>query len=135
SKLLYVALLGLMVLLLAACSGDDNANENANSGKNNDGNSKDSGELSGEVEFMTISLLPTFEEYLNNLKEEFESQHPNVTVTINDVPYDQVEQIILTSASSGDLPDVMNLNTEFVKKIGALGALVDMEKEAADVKD
>ncbi|GGA79488.1 ABC transporter substrate-binding protein [Ornithinibacillus halotolerans] len=135
SKLLYVALLGLMVLLLAACSGDDNANENANSGKNNDGNSNDNGELSGEVEFMTISLLPTFEEYLNNLKEEFESQHPNVTVTINDVPYDQVEQIILTSASSGDLPDVMNLNTEFVKKIGALGALVDMEKEAADVKD
>ncbi|MFC4557855.1 ABC transporter substrate-binding protein [Virgibacillus kekensis] len=131
---LLLGLLGIMLILFAACSGDEtsgNSNNDANAG---DTEGKD-GELSGEVEFMTISLFPTFEEYLNGLKEDFEKLHPDVTVTINDVPYDQVEQYVLTAASSGDLPDVMNLNTEFVKKIGAMGGLVNMDEAAADVKD
>ncbi|MUK87393.1 extracellular solute-binding protein [Ornithinibacillus sp. L9] len=124
-----------MLFLFAACSNDSGSESDGDQGSGNDNEGTDSGELAGEVEFMTISLLPAFEDYLNNLKDEFESMHPDVTVTINDVPYDQVEQIILTSASSGDLPDVMNLNTEFVKKIGAMGALVNMDEAAADVKD
>lgn len=135
SKLFLVALLGFMLLLFAACSEASDSKEKTDNGNKEGEDTADSEELSGEVEFMTISLLPAFEDYLNNLKKEFESQHPNVTVTINDVPYDQVEQIVLTSASSGNLPDVMNLNTEFVKKIGALGALVNMDEAAADVKD
>ncbi|MFD2044532.1 ABC transporter substrate-binding protein [Ornithinibacillus salinisoli] len=134
-RFLLISLLGIMLLLFAACSDDSGSSSDETDNGNDDGDSADTEELSGEVEFMTISLLPTFEDYLNNLKAEFENLHPNVTVTINDVPYDQVEQYVLTNASSGDLPDVMNLNTEFVKKIGAMGALVNMDEAAADVKD
>ncbi|GEL77064.1 ABC transporter substrate-binding protein [Tenuibacillus multivorans] len=138
---LCLMMLAIVGLFLVACSDSeggtsDDPEENA-SQETEGGSSSESasGELSGEVEFMTISLLPAFEDYLNNLKDEFESMHPDVTVTINDVPYDQVSQVVLTQASSGSLPDVMNLNTEFVKKVAANGALVNMDEAADDVKD
>ena len=128
-KMMLFVMLVTAMAVLSACSGDDSEETNVDA----DANGLEG--LSGEIEFMTISLSPTFDDYLNDLKESFEAEHENVTVTIRDVPFDQVEQIILTSASSGDLPDVMNLNTNFVKKIGANGALVNMDEAAADVKD
>lgn len=130
-SLLLMLVLGAMLFFMAACSDDDAGEAKGDSPDD----VKESGELSGEVEFMTISLSPTFDEYLNNLKETFETENPKVKVSIRDVPYEQVEQIILTSAASGNMPDVMNLNTEFVKKIAANGALVNMDEAAADVKD
>ncbi|MDC3413813.1 sugar ABC transporter substrate-binding protein [Aquibacillus sp. 3ASR75-11] len=150
AKFLLMLVLGMMLITFTACSDGDETSagdtedtttneENTDNTGDNTGDTADtsgsSDELSGEVEFMTISLLPAFEDYLNGLKESFESEHPGVTVKINDVPYDQVEQLVLTKAASGDLPDVMNLNTDFVKKAGAKGALVNMDEAAADVKD
>lgn len=147
-KIVLIVLLSIMLAVFAACSGEDTDanNENANNVNetvNNDQNDNDDNneanasedELSGDIEFMTISLLPAFEDYLNDLTEKFEEMHPGVKVTINDVPYDQVEQLVLTYAAGDNLPDVMNLNTDFVKKVGALGALVNMDEAAADVKD
>ncbi|MFC4025092.1 ABC transporter substrate-binding protein [Oceanobacillus longus] len=140
-KLLMMLVLGAILVFITACSGDDAEETDATDNdaeETSEDTSADEGSsdaLSGEIEFMTISLSPTFDEYLNDLKVDFEAEHPEVTVTVRDVPYDQVEQIILTSASSGDMPDVMNLNTEFVKKIAANGALVNMDEAAADVKD
>lgn len=136
-KQLTILLLGLILVLLAACSGGNesgtNNASNANEVENTEGN--DSGELTGEIEFMTLSLFPTFEDYLTELKDAFEEEHPGVTVTINDVPMDQAQQIVSTQAAGGQLPDVMNLNTDFVKSIAANGALVNMDEAAADVKD
>lgn len=131
-------LLGSLALMLTACSGGetDETGSVENEGNNQEVESTESGgDLSGEVEFMTIALLPTFEDYFNDLIDEFEEMHPEVNVTLRDIPFDQVEQVILTSASGGTLPDVMNLNTEFVKTIGATGALANMDEHAADVKD
>lgn len=124
-----------MLFVIAACSDDSDTSDGSSGDSDADAAGDESEGLSGEIEFMTISLSPAFDDYLNNLKKEFESEHENVTVNLRDVPYDQVEQVVLTSASSGQLPDVMNLNTDFVKKIGANGALVNMDEAAADVKD
>ncbi|RDW20669.1 ABC transporter substrate-binding protein [Oceanobacillus chungangensis] len=138
---LLLLILGSILVIVTACSGAEDTNADTdNSKETNESesegtNEEASGELSGEIEFMTISLSPTFDEYLNGVKAAFEAEHPGVTVELRDVPFDQVEQIVLTSASSGNMPDVMNLNTEFVKKIGANGALVNMDEAAADVKD
>ncbi|AVQ98317.1 hypothetical protein OBCHQ24_04575 [Oceanobacillus iheyensis] len=140
ARLLVILLLGLLVAMFTACSSEGSSSDGSDSDnrENTSTESTDSestGELSGEIEFMTNSLLPAFDEYLNNLKEKFETEHPNVTVTINDVPHDQIEQYVITQAAGGTLPDVMNLNTKYVKKIGANGALVNMDEAAADVKD
>ena len=130
-KLFLFLLLAMISLFISACSSSEDTSTTTDETED----TSDSEGLSGEIEFMTIALSPTFDEYLNGLKEEFESMHKGVTVNIRDVPYDQVEQIVLTAASSGNMPDVMNLNTEFVKKVGANGALVKMDEAAADVKD
>lgn len=149
-NLFIMFFLGIMILAFSACSsGNDDVktgkeannknNEEVNTEKDNnkEANTENDGEttLSGDVEFMTISLSPAFDEYLDDLKNAFEDLHPDVSVSINDVPFDQVEQYVLTQAASNTLPDVMNLNTSYVKKLAANGALVNMDEAAADVKD
>jgi len=88
-----------------------------------------------EITFWTLSLSPTFDDYINSVIADFEAQNPGVTVKWQDIPYDIAEQRTLTAAAAGQLPDVMNLNTNYLKKLAALGALVNMDEAAADVKD
>lgn len=89
----------------------------------------------GEIVFWTLSLSPTFDDYINGVISDFEDQNPGVKVKWQDLPYDQAEQQTLAAASAGNLADVINLNTDFLKKLGALGALQNMDEAAADVKD
>lgn len=88
-----------------------------------------------EITFWTLSLSPTFDDYILGVIKDFEAQNPGVTVKWEDVPHNVAEQKTLTAAASGRLPDVLNLNTDYLKKLAALGALVNMDVAAADVKD
>lgn len=88
-----------------------------------------------EITFWTLSLSPTFDDYINGVIADFEAQNPGVKVIWEDIPHAVTEQRTLTAAAANQLPDVINLNTNFLKKLGALGALVDMDTAAADVKD
>lgn len=88
-----------------------------------------------EITFWTLSLSPTFDDYINGVITAFEAQNPGIKVEWQDIPHSVAEQRTLTAAAANQLPDVMNLNTNFLKKLGALGALVDMDIAAADVKD
>lgn len=88
-----------------------------------------------EITFWTLSLSPTFDDYLNGVIASFEAENPGIKVNWQDIPHAVAEQRTLTAAAANQLPDVMNLNTNFLKKLGALGALVDMDTAAADVKD
>lgn len=132
---LLVTMASAAALFLAACGAEADTTEDTAASNEEVETVETDGELTGDIEFMTIALLPTFEEYFNDMIADFEELHPGVNVTLRDVPFDQVEQVILTSASGGNLPDVMNLNTEFVKTIGGKGALANMDELAADVKD
>lgn len=88
-----------------------------------------------EIKFWTISLSPTFDDYINGLVDQFEEENPGVKVIWEDIPYDTVEQKTLTAAASNQLADVMNLNTDYLKKLAAVGAVLDLTEKAADVKD
>ncbi|GGH27535.1 ABC transporter substrate-binding protein [Paenibacillus segetis] len=120
SKSMIVLLLTCMMLVMAACSsgGGDAAKS----------------ETSTEIKFWTISLSPTFDDYINGMVDTFEKDNPGVKVKWEDIPIDAVEQKTLTSSASGNLADVVNLNTEFLKKLASLGALANMDELAADVK-
>ena len=122
-KIALLLSLVMIVGLFAACG------SGTKSGKGN-GSAK-----GGKITFWTLSLSPTFDDYLHGVIKDFESQHAGVKVNWQDVPFDQAEQRTLTAASGGNLADVINLNTDFMKKLAAKGALVDMDKAAADVKD
>lgn len=88
-----------------------------------------------EVEFWTMQLSPTFDDYINGAIAAFESENPGIKVKWVDVPWGDMETRILTAASSGDMPDIANMNPHFAQKLAQLDALLDMEEWASDVKD
>lgn len=87
------------------------------------------------VEFWTISLQPTFTDFFNGLIKDYEAANPNVTVKWTDLPYDSIQEKLVTAAAGGTSPDVVNLNTQMALTLAGKGALVDLEAEAtADQK-
>ncbi len=82
------------------------------------------------VEFWTISLQPTFTDFFNGLITDYEAANPGVTVNWTDLPYDSIQQKLVTAAAGGTAPDVVNLNTQMALTLAGKGALVDLAKEA-----
>lgn len=115
----------LIAGLLAACGSKSSGGEAA---KNGDGGEKKA-EDQVTVEFWTISLQPTFNDYFDKLIADYETQHPNVKIDWKDYPYDAVLNKLMTSIAGGEAPDVVNLNTEFANQMGSKDALVDFNQE------
>lgn len=84
------------------------------------------------IEFWTISLQPTFTDFFNGLIQQYESENPNVTVKWTDLPYETIQEKLVTAAAGGTSPDVVNLNTQFALTLAGKGALVDLNKEATE---
>ena len=101
------ALLGLMLSWLISCS---------------PANSPDAAEGSSEIEFWTMQLQPQFTDYFNERIAEFEAQNPGITVRWVDVPWGDMQSKILTAASAGTAPDVVNLNPDFAAQLAGRNA-------------
>lgn len=84
------------------------------------------------LDFWTISLQPTFTDFFNGLIDQYEKDNPNVTIKWTDLPYDSIQQKLVTATAGGTSPDVVNLNTQFTLTLAGKGALVDLEKEATE---
>lgn len=84
------------------------------------------------VEFWTISLQPTFTDFFNGLIADYQTANSNVTVKWVDLPYDSIQQKLITSSAGGASPDVVNLNTQMALSLAGKGALVDLNKEATE---
>ncbi|MDO4284577.1 MAG: sugar ABC transporter substrate-binding protein [Eubacteriales bacterium] len=91
----------------------------------------DSGDKT-QIEFWTISLQPTFTDFFNGLIAKYEEENPNITVKWVDLPYDSIQEKLVTSVAGGSSPDVVNLNTQFALTLAGKGALVDLNKEATE---
>ncbi len=102
-----------MTLLISACSSES------------DTETKD-GPV--EIEFWTMQLSPTFDDYINGVIADFEEQNPNIKVKWVDIPWADMEKKILAAVASETAPDVANLNPQFASKLAELDALVDMDK-------
>lgn len=83
------------------------------------------------IEFWTLQLSPTFDEYFHAVIRDYELQHPNVKIRWVDVPYDAAVQKLLAAAAAGNAPDVVNLSADFLAKFYAMGALSDLTDAAA----
>ncbi|MCI7456629.1 ABC transporter substrate-binding protein [Actinomyces urogenitalis] len=95
-------------------------------GGGNDGSGK--GEGSGTLEFWAIALQPTFTDYFNGLIKTYEEANPGVKVNWTDLPYDSIEEKLITASAGGTAPDVVNLNTEFALTMAGKKALADIAK-------
>lgn len=126
-----LSLLVVMALsmLLAGCGGNGNPAAPANTANATDAPAGQTDSPQAEpvtLEFWTIALQPTFNDYFNDLIAKYEESHPSVTVKWKDYPYDAISQRLLTSTASGKSPDVVNLNTEFASQLGSKGALLNL---------
>ncbi|MEM9772430.1 MAG: sugar ABC transporter substrate-binding protein [Cyanobacteria bacterium P01_D01_bin.73] len=99
--------LGVVLSWLVSCGGSGAANDNT-------------------LEFWTMQLQPKFTTYFEELIEEFEGDHPGITVKWLDVPWSAMESKILTSVSAGTAPDVVNLNPTFASKLAERNAWLEL---------
>lgn len=90
------------------------------------GGGNDGGKDSGTLELWTIALQPTFTDYFNGLIKTYEEANPGVKVSWTDLPYDSIEEKLITASAGGTAPDVVNLNTEFALTMAGKKALADI---------
>ena len=81
---------------------------------------------STQITLWTMQLQPTFEQYINDLIQEFTKQNPNAAVQWVDVPWAEMETKILGAIAANSAPDVVNLNPQFASKLAERNALVDV---------
>jgi putative chitobiose transport system substrate-binding protein len=84
-------------------------------------------EEGAELTFWTMSLSPTFDEYINKIVENFEATYPEVNVTWEDQPWDQLQEKTRNAFAAGDPPDVINLSPAWVGEFAEAGLLMDMD--------
>lgn len=88
------------------------------------------------LELWTLSLRPTFNDYMEGVIDAFEAEHPGVRVLWVDVPFSAVERKLIAAAAADRAPDVVNLSDlMFARFAGAgafaeLGALLDEPPES-----
>lgn len=130
-----MSVLAATALFVSACGGGGGGGTASPSPEGNGGSGGGSNVEQKEITFWTISLSPDFDDYINGVIDAFEDENPGVTVKWQDIPYDTVEQRTLTAAASGGLADVLNLNTDYLKKLSALGAVANIDELLPDAKE
>lgn len=138
--LAFIVALGAAMAFFAGCSGGSTSSSQSSSESSETSKAESSSAKSEKtsepvtVEFWTISLQPTFTDFFNKLIDEYQKENTNVTVKWVDLPYDSIQQKLITASASDTSPDVVNLNTQMALSLAGKGALVDLNKEATDAQ-
>lgn len=88
-------------------------------------------EEGAEITFWTMSLSPTFDDYINKIVENFEATYPEVDVTWEDVPWDALQDRTRNAFSAGNPPDVINLSPSWIGEFAEAGLLTNMDEAIA----
>lgn len=109
TRLKWGAATATAVLMLGACvpgtGGGDSDPGPA------DGEVDEAQAYSGTVEWWTINLQANYQEYIQGLIDDYEDQHPDVTIDWVDVPGPDITTRLLAAIASGDVPDAVNINS------------------------
>lgn len=79
-----------------------------------------------ELVFWTVQLSP-FSDYINGVITEFEQIHPYIKVKWVDVPYSEAEKRVLASLLANNMPDLVNITSDFNMTLAAKGALYQID--------
>ncbi len=88
-------------------------------------------EEGAEITFWTMSLSPTFDEYIQKIVENFELTYPEVNVTWEDQPWDSLQDKVRNSFATGTPADVMNISPAWLGEFAVAGLLMDMDAALA----
>ena len=89
-------------------------------------------EEGAELTFWTMSLSPTFDEYIQKIVENFQLTYPEVTVNWEDQPWDSLQDKTRNAFATGDAPDVVNISPPWIGEFAEAGLLMDMDAALAD---
>ncbi|WFR55106.1 sugar ABC transporter substrate-binding protein [Anaerocolumna sp. AGMB13025] len=106
--------------------------DNEDTAKSSDGTQPTESTEPVNIEFWTISLQPTFTDFFNKRIADYEAANPGVTVKWTDLPYESIQEKLVTAVAGGKSPDVVNLNTQMALTLAGKNALVDLNAEATD---
>ncbi len=95
----------------------------------------DNVEEGAEITFWTMSLSPTFDEYINKIVENFELAYPEVTVNWEDQPWDSLQDKVRNSFAAGEAPDVININPTWIGEFAEADLLMNMDDALAAYPD
>lgn len=84
-------------------------------------------EEGAELTFWTMSLSPTFDEYIQKIVENFQLAYPEVTVTWEDQPWDSLQDKVRNAFAAGEAPDLINISPAWVGEFAEAGLLMDMD--------
>ncbi|MEM1447046.1 MAG: sugar ABC transporter substrate-binding protein [Planctomycetota bacterium] len=90
--------------------------------------SRDGSDESVTLELWTLALRPTFTDYMTDLCEGFEAQHPGVEVVWVDVPFNGINRKLVAAVAAGHGPDVVNLSDRDFARVAALGGLAGIDE-------
>jgi multiple sugar transport system substrate-binding protein len=91
----------------------------------------ESGKVTVEMWVMPNSLEPLKD--LETLIKDFEAANPGIKVKITSVDWGAAWTKITTAATSGDVPDLVQVGSTWVGSISGMGALLDLKDRLAEV--
>lgn len=120
-----LAAIAALTLLLAACGGDEGPSTTP-TGK--------------QTPHVTTPVTLTFWQTMNpeetpNLKsivDKFTAAHPNYTINMETVPFDQAQAKYTTAAQAGKAPDVLRAEIAWIADYAAQGFLADLTNYVSD---
>ncbi|SFP67039.1 ABC transporter substrate-binding protein [Salibacterium halotolerans] len=115
---LFILMTGMIVLVLAGCSGTSENQEEAGS---------DSGS-EGDTETITLGYYSSgsADEKMKDIISQFEEEHPDITIETQNSPYQQFFQKLDTQIAGGNAPDIWLSDGVFVQKYAERGAAKDL---------
>lgn len=147
-KALFFTMICLVIVSLAACGGSNNATSNnggdntSSAAPNNASSNNGSGEASEpeEKEEITITFQNIYPDptdpkngMLKTIKENYEKEHPHITIELDSLNTDQQKLKLKTQAASKEVPDITVVNPAAQMKpfvdAGLFAPLNDMVEE------
>lgn len=115
--------LALFAVVVGCGGGDDRTNPGAGSSPDPGGS-----EEQVTVHFANFSAAGDNEQYLNQMKEEFEKQNPTIKVEIETIGYNDYFTQMQTRVASGAAPDAYELNYENFVSYAKKGVLKPLDE-------
>ena len=82
------------------------------------------------LEFWTVSLQPTFTDFINGVIAAYEADHPNVKINWVDLPWDGYQEKMVASMVDKNPADVVNLWDTLSLKESTSAVLTNLQEEA-----
>lgn len=82
------------------------------------------------LEFWTVSLQPTFTDFINSVIAAYEADHPNVKIDWVDLPWDGYQEKMVASMVDKNPADVVNLWDTLSLKESTASVLTNLQEEA-----